>query len=206
MKKFVFDHHGKDELAHYSVACTDVEYQFPFGWKELEGIAHRGNFDLTQHSTYSGKDLAVYDEETKTSELPTVVESSVGVGRLFLALLFDAYAEDEVEGETRVVLKLNPRIAPIKAAFLPLSKKLSEPMEALYKAVKKETGYMLQFDETGSIGKRYRRQDEIGTPLCFTYDFDSETDKSVTVRHRDSTQQERISIDQVAAYMRQHIG
>jgi glycyl-tRNA synthetase len=201
-----FHDHGKDELAHYSVACTDVEYQFPFGWKELEGIAHRGNFDLSQHSKFSGKDLAVYDEETKTSELLTVVESSVGVGRLFLALFCDAYREDEVEGETRVVLKFHPRIAPIKAAFFPLSKKLSEPMEALFKAVKKETGYMLQFDESGSIGKRYRRQDEIGTPLCFTYDFESETDKCVTVRHRDSTKQERISIDQVVAYMRQHIG
>lgn len=201
-----FHDHGKDELAHYSVACTDVEYQFPFGWKELEGIAHRGNFDLTQHSKHSGKDLAVYDEETKTSEILTVVESSVGIGRLFLALLCDAYAEDEVEGETRVVLKLHPRIAPIKAAFFPLSKKLSEQMEALYKTVKKETGYMLQFDESGSIGKRYRRQDEIGTPLCFTYDFESETDKCVTVRHRDSTQQERIAIDQVATYLRQHIG
>jgi glycyl-tRNA synthetase len=201
-----FHEHSKDELAHYSVACTDVEYQFPFGWKELEGIAHRGNFDLTQHSKFSGKDLAVYDEETKTSEVLTVIESSVGVDRLFLTLLCDAYSEDEVDGESRVVLKFHPRIAPVKAAFFPLSKKLSEPMEALYKSVKKETGYMLQFDESGSIGKRYRRQDEIGTPLCFTYDFESENDKSVTVRHRDSTKQERISIDQVAAYIRQHIG
>lgn len=201
-----FHEHCKEELAHYSVACTDVEYQFPFGWKELEGIAHRGNFDLSQHSKHSGKDLAVYDEETKTSELLTVVESSVGVDRLFLALLCDAYREDEVEGETRVVLKLHPRIAPVKAGFFPLSKKLSEPMMALYERVKKETGYMLQFDEAGSIGKRYRRQDEIGTPLCFTYDFESETDNCVTVRHRDSTKQERIGIDQVAAYIRQHIG
>jgi len=201
-----FHDHGKDELAHYSVACTDVEYQFPFGWKELEGIAHRGNFDLTQHSKHSGKDLAVYDEETKESEILTVIESSVGVDRLFLALLSDAYVEDEVEGETRVVLKFHPRIAPVKAAFFPLSKKISEPMEALYKAVRKETGYMVQFDEAGSIGKRYRRQDEIGTPLCFTYDFESETDKCVTVRHRDSTKQERIPIDQVVTYLRQHIG
>lgn len=198
--------HSKDELAHYSTACTDVEYQFPFGWKELEGIAHRGSFDLSQHSKYSGKDLAAYEEETKISEMPTVIESSVGVDRLFLTLLCDAYTEDEIDGEVRVVLKFHPRIAPIKAAFFPLSKKISDPMLALYELVKKETGYKLQFDETGSIGKRYRRQDEIGTPLCFTYDFESETDKSVTVRHRDSTKQERISIDQVVAYLRQHIG
>lgn len=197
--------HAADELAHYSTKCSDVEYEFPFGWKELEGVAHRGQFDLTQHSKHSGKDLAVFDEETKTSYIPTIVECSVGVGRLFLAVLFDAYTEDIVEGETRVLLKIHPRLAPIKAAFLPLSKQLSEPMEKIYKHIKQK-GYVVQFDEAASIGKRYRRQDEIGTPLCFTYDFDSVNDNCVTVRNRDTTAQERISIDHIEAYLAKHIG
>jgi glycyl-tRNA synthetase len=196
--------HTKEELAHYSSACTDVEYHFPFGWKELEGIAHRGHFDLSQHSKFSGKDLAVYDEEAKSSYMPTVVECSVGVDRLFLTILFDAYHEDVVEGETRVMLRLNPNVAPIKAAFLPLTKKQVEPMEKFYAAVKAK-GLMVQFDESGSIGKRYRRQDEIGTPLCFTYDFDSEADNTVTVRNRDTTQQERISIDAVETYIADYL-
>lgn len=193
--------HASDELSHYSKGTTDVEYEFPFGWKELEGIANRGDFDLRQHSSHSGKDLSVYDEETKESYIPYVVESSVGVDRLFLTILFDAYAEDMVEGEERVVLKLNPRIAPIKAAFFPLTKKQTEPMKALYEKVRAK-GIQVQFDESGSIGKRYRRQDEIGTPLCFTYDFDSEQDHCVTVRNRDTTKQERIAIDQIEAYIR----
>jgi glycyl-tRNA synthetase len=192
--------HAKDELAHYSTQCSDVEYEFPFGWKELEGIAHRGQFDLTQHSKHSGKDLAVFDDETKTSYIPTIVECSVGVERLFLTTLFDAYHEDLVEDEPRVVLKLHPRLAPVKAAFLPLSKQLSDAMETLYLNIKKK-GYVVQFDESASIGKRYRRQDEIGTPLCFTYDFDSAADNTVTVRDRDTTRQERINIDQVERYI-----
>lgn len=195
-----FRAHDKDELAHYSAACTDVEYQFPFGWKELEGIANRGNFDLTQHSTHSKKDLNVHDEATKTSYTPHVVECSVGTGRLMLALLCDAYHEEEVEGEKRVVLKLHPAIAPITAAILPLSKQLSDAAHALYQPLKK-SGYSVIFDETGSIGKRYRRQDEVGTPLCFTYDFESAADHKVTVRHRDSMQQERIAIDQIEKYI-----
>jgi len=192
--------HAKDELAHYSKACTDVEYQFPFGWKELEGIAYRGDFDLSQHTKFSGKDLAVFDEETKTSYMPHVVECSVGADRLFLTLLFDSYDEDVVEGETRIVLRFNPAVAPIKAAFLPLTKKQSDATEKIYTAIK-QTGLVVDFDESGSIGKRYRRQDEIGTPLCFTYDFESETDNAVTVRNRDTTKQERISIDKVESYL-----
>lgn len=192
--------HEKDELAHYSVRCVDVEYQFPFGWKELEGIADRGNFDLTQHSKHSGKDLAVFDEETKSSYVPHVVECSVGTDRAFLTLLFDAYHEDVVEGEERIVLRFHPRVAPIKAAFLPLTKKQSEPMHKLYQEIK-DAGISVQFDESGSIGKRYRRQDEVGTPACFTYDFESETDHCVTVRNRDTTKQERIAIDQVKTYV-----
>lgn len=193
------------ELAHYSTATTDVEYLFPFGWKELEGIAYRGNFDLRQHSTFSGKDLSVFDEATQQSYIPHVVECSVGVGRLFLAALCDAYAEDTVDGETRVVLRLTPELAPIKAAFMPLTKKQHESCFALYRQIKKETGLQLQYDESGSIGKRYRRQDEIGTPFCFTYDFESADSTTVTVRYRDSLKQERIAIDSLAQFLKDHV-
>lgn len=192
--------HEQDELSHYSSQTYDVEYEFPFGWKELEGIAHRKNFDLTQHTKHSGKDLSVFDEETKTSYVPDVVESSVGSDRLLLTLLFDAYREDEVDGEKRNYFAFKPAIAPIKAAFFPLVKKLEEPMLALYKQVKKVIPHV-QFDLSGSIGKRYRRQDEIGTPFCFTYDFDSVTDSTVTVRYRDSTKQERIAIDAIIPFL-----
>lgn len=192
--------HEKSELSHYSQATSDIEYQFPFGWKELEGIAHRGNFDLSQHSKHSGKDLGVFDEETKTTYLPDVVECSVGVDRLFLTILFDAYDEDMAEDEQRIVLRFNPRIAPIKAAFLPLTKKQVEPMQAIFEKIHQK-GIPVQFDESGSIGKRYRRQDEIGTPVCFTYDFESENDHCVTVRNRDTMQQERISIDTIETYL-----
>jgi glycyl-tRNA synthetase len=192
--------HEKDELSHYSKGTVDVEYEFPFGWKELEGIANRGDWDLSQHSSHSSKDLAVYDEETKQSYIPHVIETSVGVDRLFLTLLFDAYAEDIVENEERIVLRLHPRIAPIKAAFFPLTKKQVEPMKKIFDAIRKK-GYQVQFDESASIGKRYRRQDEIGTPLCFTYDFDSEQDNCVTVRDRDTTKQERIAFDQIEPYL-----
>lgn len=193
--------HESDELAHYSTQTTDIEYEFPFGWKELEGIAHRGTFDLQQHSTHSGKDLAVYDEQTKTSYVPQVIECSVGVDRLFLTLLFDAYDEDVIEGEQRVVLKLHPRVAPIKAAFLPLMKKLSGPMQTIYEKIAHK-GELIEFDESGSIGKRYRRQDEIGTPVCFTYDFESQEDGCVTARDRDTMKQTRITIDQIEPYIR----
>ncbi len=199
-EKIRLRHHEKNELSHYSKATTDVEYEFPFGWKELEGIANRGDFDLRQHAQHSGKDLNVYDEETKESYVPHVVECSVGVDRLFLTLLFDAYCEDVVENEPRVVLKLHPRIAPIKAAFFPLTKKQTEATKAIYEKMRAK-GHQLQFDESGSIGKRYRRQDEIGTPLCFTYDFDSEQDHCVTVRNRDTTKQERIAIDRIESYI-----
>jgi len=203
MDKIRFHPHGKDELAHYSVCCTDIEYEFPFGFKELEGIAHRGTFDLTQHTKHSGKDLAVFDETTKTSSTPVVVETSVGVDRLFLTVLFDAYYEDEMDGETRVVLKLHPTIAPIKVAVFPLVKKLEEPALALFKKIKKSIPH-IQFDVSGSIGKRYRRQDEIGTPFCITYDFESENDHAVTIRDRDTGSQKRIAIDEVLPYLTQH--
>jgi glycyl-tRNA synthetase len=195
--------HEKDELSHYSSATSDVEYHFPFGWKELEGIAYRGNFDLSRHMQFSGKDLAVYDEETKSSYVPHVVECSVGTDRLFLTLLFESYYEDEVEGETRVALRLSPSIAPYKAAFMPLTKQQIEPMEKIYKNI--SSHYSSQFDTSGSIGKRYRRQDEIGTPFCFTYDFDTETDQTVTVRHRDSMHQERIAIDSIGQFLKEKL-
>lgn len=193
--------HESDELSHYSTKTSDIEYEFPFGFKELEGIAHRGSFDLDQHSKHSGKDLSVYDDATKESFVPQVIECSVGVDRLFLTTLFDAYTEDEVDAEKRIVLKFDPKIAPIKAAFLPLSKKLSESAKKIYQTIR-DKDFEVTFDESGSIGKRYRRQDEIGTPVCFTYDFESEKDNCVTARNRDTTKQERISIDKIENYLR----
>ncbi|HBS48210.1 TPA: glycine--tRNA ligase [Candidatus Dependentiae bacterium] len=195
-----FRDHEKNELAHYAKAARDIEYDFPFGWKEMEGIHNRSNFDLSQHTKFSGKDLGVYDDETKQSYIPNVIECSVGLDRLFFATLCDSFDEDTVENETRTVLRFHPSIAPVKAAVLPLSKKLSEPAEKIYKNLK-SLGYNVQFDSAGSIGKLYRRQDEIGTPICFTYDFDSETDHKVTARNRDTLIQERISIDKVADYL-----
>jgi glycyl-tRNA synthetase, dimeric type len=193
--------HDKDELSHYSSATSDMEYEFPFGWKELEGVAYRGNFDLTQHMKFSGKDLSVYDDATKQAYVPHVVECSVGIERLFLMALCDAYCEEEIEGETRIVLKLSPKLAPIKAAFLPLTKEQVVPMEKIYQQCK-ALGYELDFDVSGSIGKRYRRNDEIGTPVCFTYDFESSVDGAVTARNRDTMQQERIAIDKLEEYLR----
>ena len=192
--------HQKNELAHYSQYTSDIEYNFPFGWKELEGIAYRGNFDLSQHIQHSGKDLSVFDDETQTSYIPHIVECSIGVDRLFLTLLCDAYDEDIADNEQRVVLRFSPLVAPYKAAFLPLTKKQLEPMHALYQSIRK-LGIHVQFDASGSIGKRYRRQDEIGTPVCFTYDFDSETDQCVTVRDRDTMKQERIAIERIKEYL-----
>lgn len=200
MEKIRLRKHDKDELSHYSKYCTDVEYNFPFGWKELEGIAHRGDYDLSQHIKHSGKDLSVHNEQTKESYIPHVVECSLGVDRLFFTVLSDAYREDKVAGETRTLLQLNPKLAPVKAAILPLMKKLSDQTRPIYTALKK-AGYAVQFDESGSIGKRYRRQDEIGTPACFTFDFDSLKDNKVTVRNRDTLKQERIAIDQIGGYL-----
>ena len=193
--------HEKTELAHYSKNTADLEYQFPFGWKELEGIANRGTFDLSQHSAHSGKDLSVYDDTTKSSYIPAVIECSVGVDRLFLTLLFDAYHQEEIEDDTRVVLKLSSHIAPIQIAILPLSKQLDEPAEHMYLDLRRK-GFRCQFDTSGSIGKRYRRQDEIGTPFCITYDFESKNDLKVTIRDRDTLLQDRIAIDQVESYLK----
>ncbi|HOQ13511.1 MAG TPA: glycine--tRNA ligase [Bacillota bacterium] len=194
--------HEKEKLSHYSNATTDIEYLFPFGWGELWGIASRTNFDLRVHSEHSGEDLTYFDPETNEHYLPYCVEPSVGVDRLFLMAIIEAYDEEVIDAEkndTRVVLHLHPVLAPIKAAVLPLSKKLAEPAEKIYRDLSRH--FMVDYDETGSIGKRYRRQDEIGTPYCITYDFESENDGCVTVRDRDTMSQVRIPIGEVADYI-----
>jgi glycyl-tRNA synthetase len=199
-----FRDHKKEELSHYSTATTDIEYNFPFGWGELWGIANRTDFDLRQHMEHSGVDLSYMDPVTGEKYIPYCIEPSVGVDRLMLAFLIDAYEEEELEdGETRVVLRFHPALAPIKAAVLPLSKKLSENAYKLYDQLRNK--FVVDYDETGSIGKRYRRQDEIGTPFCITYDFDSENDHCVTIRDRDTMQQVRIKIEEVEKYLEERL-
>ena len=196
--------HEKAELSHYSAATTDIEFLFPFGWGELWGIADRTNFDLTQHQTHSGKSCEYFDPETGEKYIPYVIEPSLGADRVTLAFLCDAYDEQEVgDGDVRTVLHLHPALAPYKAAVLPLSKKLSEPARALWE--KLSVHFMTDFDEAGTIGKRYRREDEIGTPFCVTYDFDSETDGCVTIRDRDTMEQVRLPMDEVVAYIEERL-
>jgi glycyl-tRNA synthetase len=198
--------HAKEELSHYSKATTDFEFLFPFGWGELWGVADRTDFDLTSHQTESGEGMDYFDAETGEKYIPYVIEPSLGADRVALAFLIDAYDEEVVDAEkndTRVVLRLHPALAPYKCAILPLSKKLSEAAYNVFSELKSE--YMLDFDDAGSIGKRYRRQDEIGTPLCATYDFESENDGCVTVRDRDSMQQVRIPISELKNYIGEKI-
>ncbi|MFB5192122.1 glycine--tRNA ligase [Alicyclobacillus fastidiosus] len=191
--------HEKEQLSHYSAATTDVEYKFPFGWGELLGVADRTDYDLKAHASHSGENMTV-QEEGKEPFIPYCIEPSIGVDRLFLALFADAYEEEEVgENDTRVVLRLHPSIAPFHAAVFPLSKKLAEPATELFATLSKQ--FSVDYDESGSIGKRYRRHDEIGTPYCITYDFESETDGAVTIRHRDSMEQERVAIADVAGWL-----
>ncbi|MBE6552694.1 MAG: glycine--tRNA ligase [Ruminococcaceae bacterium] len=193
--------HDPEELSHYSNATTDFEFLFPFGWGELWGIADRTDFDLTAHSNTSGEAMEYFDAETNEKYIPYVIEPSLGCDRAMLAFLVDAYDEEEVgENDVRVVLHLHPALAPVKAAILPLSKKLSEGARAVYAQLAED--YNVEYDESGSIGKRYRRQDEIGTPFCITYDFDSETDGCVTVRDRDTMQQERLPIAELNNYLK----
>ena len=193
--------HDPEELCFYSKATTDFEFLFPFGWGELWGIADRTDYDLGQHAEHSGKDLTYFDQETNEHYIPYVVEPSLGADRVALAFLVDAYDEEVIgEGDVRTVLHLHPALAPFKAAVLPLSKKLSDKALAVYEELSKE--FMVDFDETGSIGKRYRREDEIGTPFCITYDFESETDGCVTVRERDTMEQIRLPICEVKEYIR----
>ena len=192
--------HEKEELSFYSKATTDIEYLFPFGWGELWGIADRTNYDLKQHQDHSGKSLEYFDPSDNTRYIPYVVEPSLGADRVALAFLCEAYDEEEVgEKDTRVVMHLHPALAPYKCAVLPLSKKLNENAEKVYHMLQKR--FMVEYDDAGSIGTRYRRQDEIGTPFCLTYDFDSETDGCVTVRDRDTMAQERVAIDKLAEYI-----
>ncbi len=194
--------HDPKELSHYSKATTDFEFLFPFGWGELWGIADRTDYDLTQHSNHSGVKLEYFDPETNEHYIPYVIEPSLGADRVVLAFLCDAYDEEVVDAEkndTRVVLRLHPVLAPYKAAVLPLSKKLSDKALEVHDRLARQ--FMVDFDDAGSIGKRYRREDEIGTPFCITYDFDSVEDGCVTVRDRDTMQQERIAIDALEGYL-----
>jgi glycyl-tRNA synthetase len=200
--------HPKDKLAHYSKRTVDIEYHFPFGWGELAGVANRTDYDLSRHRDYSGVDLSLYDEETKKKYLPYVIEPTLGIDRALIAFLIEAY--EEIEGgrttttektkEKEVVLHLNKHLAPIKIAIFPLVKKEALCLLAKRIATDLRHYWLVQYDETGSIGRRYRRQDEIGTPYCLTVDFESLDDKKVTVRDRDTMKQERISIDELISY------
>ncbi len=198
--------HSPEELCFYSKATTDFEFLFPFGWGELWGVADRTDYDLTQHANHSGKDMMYFDPETNEKYTPYVVEPSLGADRVALAFLVDAYDEEVIDAEkndVRTVLHLHPFLAPFKAAVLPLSKKLSEGAEKVFDELTKY--FNVDYDEAGSIGKRYRRQDEIGTPLCITYDFDSETDGCVTVRDRDTMEQVRIPVSELKSYIENKI-
>lgn len=195
--------HAQDELAHYASGCVDVEYEFPFGVSELEGIANRGNYDLTQHTKFSKKDLSYFDPEANEKYTPAVIESSAGCDRTVLTVLCDAYHVDTVEGEERTVMRFAPHIAPVTVAVLPLSKKLAGPAEKLEADLRRS--FKTDYDDAGSIGKRYRRQDETGTPYCVTLDFDSEADGKVTIRERDTTRQERIDLGQVKRYLAERL-
>lgn len=209
-KEDVLRFHDHDVLAHYAKAAVDIEYLFPFGWGELEGIHHRGTWDMSRHSEFSGEDLQYFDQESNTRIMPTVVETSVGADRTLLAILCNAYDEDKaetqkegIEEDVRVVFRFPALIAPVQVAVLPLSKKLSSGAEKLCDSLRKR--FRCEFDETASIGKRYRRQDEIGTPFCVTYDFESENDGAVTVRDRDTMTQERVPMDKLRQYFDEKI-
>jgi glycyl-tRNA synthetase len=198
--------HGADELAHYAKSCSDIEYEFPFGWSELEGIANRTDFDLKRHAEYSGKDLTYFDEERRERYLPFVIEPSAGADRSVLAFLVDAYDEDEVEGEVRSVLRLHPKLAPYKAAVFPLLRKDGQPerARAIYDALRRH--FPADYDQASSIGRRYRRQDEIGTPFGITVDHDTMRDGTVTLRDRDTTTQVRVPADALVEELRARIG
>ena len=193
--------HSPEELSFYSKATTDLEYLFPFGWGELWGIADRTNYDLTQHQTVSGEDMSYFDDSKNEKYIPYVIEPSLGADRVVLAFLCSAYDEEVLDAERndiRTVLRFHPALAPVKIAVLPLSKKLNEGAEKIFDELSKT--YNCEFDDRGNIGKRYRRQDEIGTPFCITYDFDSETDGAVTIRDRDSMEQVRVPIEKLSEY------
>lgn len=194
--------HGKEELAHYAKACTDIEFNFPFGWSELEGIANRGDFDLSEHARVSKKDLSFFDEENKEKFIPFVIEPSAGVDRTFFAIICDAYDEEIVQGRMRTVLRLLPSLAPYTAAVFPLLKNRPELVnlaKTIFLEIKNKIPAL--YDDTAAIGKLYRRQDEIGTPFCLTVDVDSLSDRCITIRDRDTMKQERVSIDKVLDFI-----
>ena len=193
-------------MSHYSTGTADVEFAYPWGWGELEGIAQRTNFDLNQHATHSGQKLDYFDQSTGERYVPFVIEPAAGVNRAMAAFLLAAYEEDEIGGEARTVLRLHPRLAPYKVAILPLSKK--DSLIPIARDIFDRLGerYMVEYDDTQSIGKRYRRQDEIGTPLCITVDFDSLDDNAVTIRDRDSTQQVRVPLSDLENEVRARLG
>ena len=196
--------HDHDKLAHYAKAACDIQYLFPMGWQELNGIHHRGTWDLTRHQEFSGKNMYYLDPITNEKYIPTVIEYSIGADRLTLALLCEAYDEEQLEnGETRVVMHFHPAIAPYKVAVLPLQKNLGDKAKEIYNTLIKN--FMCDYDEAGSIGKRYRRQDEIGTPFCITIDFDTLEDDTVTIRDRDTMKQERINVNQLVDFIEKRI-
>ena len=199
--KLRWHQHGAGELAHYARAAYDIEYEFPFGWNEIEGIHNRGDFDLGRHQEHSGKKLEYFDQAANERYLPYIVETSAGADRVTLTVLVDAYREEQVEGETRVVLGFHPAVAPIKAAVLPLVKKDGMPELAtrVYDDLRKR--FKCFYDDSGAIGRRYRRMDEAGTPFCITIDGDTLSAQTVTVRHRDSMAQDRVGLDAVADFV-----
>jgi glycyl-tRNA synthetase len=199
--KLRYHDHPPDKLAHYAKEATDIEYQFPFGWGEIEGIHNRTNFDLSRHEEFSGKSMKYFDEESKERFIPYIIETSAGASRSFMAFLIDAYEEEEVNGETRAILKFNPALAPLKAAILPLVNK--DGMPEIAKRIENELRNKLKifYDDKGAIGRRYRRQDEAGTPFCITIDTQTLTDNTVTIRERDSMQQIRIADNQILNYL-----
>ncbi len=200
-----FHEHGRDELAHYAARAFDIQYEFPFGWKELEGIHNRTDFDLSRHQQYSGKDLTYFDDQTRERYVPYIIETSAGVDRTLFTCLVEAYDEDVVEGELRVVLRLSPKVAPIKAGVFPLVKRDGMP-ELAHKIVDMlRPHFMVFYDESGAIGRRYRRQDEAGTPFGITVDSQSLQDQTVTVRERDSMRQERVAIDRLVELLRERV-
>ncbi len=198
--------HDADELSHYSSGTSDIEFLFPWGWGELEGVANRGNYDLTQHAEHSGERIEYFDQQANEHYLPHVIEPAAGATRSMMAFLMASYDEETVNDDTRIVLRLDPRLAPFKVAVLPLSKKdtLTPLAHEVFDMVKGR--WMSDYDETQNIGKRYRRQDEIGTPLCVTVDFDSLDDRAVTVRDRDTMEQDRVSLDQLIDYLAERLG
>jgi glycyl-tRNA synthetase len=197
--------HDPDELSHYSAGTSDVEFSFPWGWGELEGIANRTDYDLRRHSEYSGQDLSYYDQDADRRYLPHVIEPSLGADRCMLAFLLAAYHEEEVRGEKRTLLRLDPRLAPNAVAVLPLSR--NERLNPVAREVADllRPRFMIDVDDAGSIGRRYRRQDEVGTPLCVTVDFDTLDDRAVTVRDRDSMNQDRLPIDKLVQHLEEQL-